>query len=104
LVLAGELLGKEVISSQGQFIGKISDLEFDEKDWRVIAFSVELNKEVAEEQNLRRRFRKSRVSINVDHVQGVGDRVVLKGSKEDILKLIAATPMSGFPSDENPSS
>jgi len=94
-------MGKEVITSQGQFIGKISDLQFDEKTWRVTAFYVELNKDVAEEQKLKRLFRKTQVPINVDHVQGVADRIVLKGSKKDILKLISATPMSGFPINGN---
>jgi sporulation protein YlmC with PRC-barrel domain len=95
MVLASEVVGKEVIESKGFNIGKISDVQLDENDWKVLALEVLLNKDVAEEHHLRHRFRRTKVLISVDHIQGVGDKIILKGSKDEILKLIASSPMTG---------
>ena len=89
-MLTNEIVGKEVIGSDGFKLGKITDTEFDGKTWRVNSLEVHLEKEVAEEHELRRRFRKTKVLIHVDHVQAVGEKVILKGSKEELLKLIAS--------------
>jgi sporulation protein YlmC with PRC-barrel domain len=92
-MLTAEIFGKEVIGSAGFDLGRVTDLQFDEKGWKVLALEVHLHKDVAEEHHLRHRFRKTHVLIDVDHVQGVGDRVILKGSKEDLLTLIASSPV-----------
>lgn len=93
MVSVAELIGKEVLGSDGYNIGKISDIQMDEKNWRITSLEVHLNKDVAEEHNLRHWFRKTQVLVSVDHVRGVGDRIVLNGSKDDILKLIASSPI-----------
>jgi sporulation protein YlmC with PRC-barrel domain len=93
-MLTNEIIGREVIGSSGFKLGKITDTEFDEKTWKVNSLQVHLERDVAEEHELRHRFRKTKVLIHVDHVQALGDRVILKGSREDLLKLIAsATPV-----------
>ena len=91
-MLTAEVAGKEVIDSQGHELGKITDTQFDEKEWRVLGFEVQLDKEVAEEYHLRHRLRKTRVLVSIDHIQAVGDKVILKGSKADLLELIASSP------------
>ena len=90
-MITAEIAGKEVIGSEGDMLGKVIDTQFDEKTWRVLALEVHLEKEVAEEHQLRHRLRKTLVLVNVEHIQAVGDKVVLKGSKEDLLKLIASS-------------
>jgi sporulation protein YlmC with PRC-barrel domain len=99
-MLTNEIEGKEVIGLDGFKLGKISDTEFDVNTWKLNSVEVHLEKDVAEEHHLRHRFRKTRVLINVDHVQSVGDRVILKGSKEDLLKLIASAT-STVPEEQN---
>jgi sporulation protein YlmC with PRC-barrel domain len=94
-MLADEIIGKQVVGLSGYDLGKVSNVEVDEKTWKVIALEIHLDKDVAEEHRLRHRFRKTKVLINVDHVQGIGDRVVLTGSREDLLKLVASSPESG---------
>ena len=89
-MLTSEIAGKEVIGSDGFKLGKIRDTDFDENTWKVGSIEIELEKDVAEEHHLKHRFRKTRVLIHTERVQGVGDRVLLKGSKEDLLKLIAS--------------
>jgi sporulation protein YlmC with PRC-barrel domain len=90
-MLTKKIVGTEVIASNGFKLGEVEDIEFSEKDWIVSSLEVRLEKEVAEAHNLRHRFKKTRVLIHVDHIQAVGDRIILKESKEDLLKLIAST-------------
>lgn len=89
-MLTNEIIGMEVIGSSGFKLGRITDTESDEKTWKVNSIQVHLEKDVAEEHELRHRFRRTLVLINIDHVQAVGDKVILKGSREDLLKLIAS--------------
>lgn len=91
-MLTDEIIGKEVVGLSGYDLGKISNVQVDEKAWKVVALEIHLDKDVAEEHRLRHRFRKTKVLISVEHIQGIGDRVVLAGSKEDLLKLIASSP------------
>ena len=90
-MLAKEILGKEVIGANGFKLGEIDDIQFDEKTWKIGSIEVHLQKDIAEEHHLRHRFRKTQVLISVDHIQGVGDRVILKEAKDELLKLIAST-------------
>ncbi len=98
-MLTNEIVGKEVIGSDGFKLGKIKDTKFDETTWKVDSLEVHLEKDIAEEHHLRHRFRKTRVLISVDHVQSVGDRVILSGAKEDLLKLVASAA-STVPEDQ----
>ena len=99
-MLTNKIVGLEVLGSNGFKLGKIRDTEFDVNTWKLNSLEVQLDKDVAEEHHLRHRFRKTRVLINVDHVQSVGDSVILKGSKEDLLKLIASAT-STVPEEQN---
>lgn len=85
-------MGKEVIGAQGFRLGKVEDTAFDEKSWRVTSLKVKLEKDVAEKYSLRQRFRKSHVMVSVEYVSAVGDRVLLKSSNEEIMKLVSGTP------------
>ena len=88
-------MGKEVISAQGFKLGKVDDIAFDEKSWSIKAFKIKLEKDIAERHNMKQLFRKSHVLVSVGHVQAVGDRVLLKSSTEEIMRLIT------FPSSVN---
>ena len=92
-MLSSEIIGKEVIGSQGERLGTVRDIQFDEKGWNVLAIGVQLDKEVADEHNLGHRFRKTEVLISVKHIQAVGDKVILTGSSKELLQLI--TPLPG---------
>ncbi|MDH2899997.1 MAG: PRC-barrel domain-containing protein [archaeon] len=94
-MLSSEIQGKEVIGSMGHKLGVVRGVSFDEKEWKVLALEVQLEKNIAEEHRLRHRFKKTRVLLNIEHVQAVGDKVLLTGSHEDLLKLIASSPSVG---------
>ncbi|MHB8566845.1 MAG: PRC-barrel domain-containing protein [Nitrososphaerales archaeon] len=84
---SNEVSDKEVISSQGTKIGVVKDVVFDEKEWKILAFDVDLEKSVSEEFNVKHHFSKTRVPIRVSDVQAVGDKIVLRTSG-DIFKLV----------------
>ena len=92
-MLGSEIIGKEVIGSQGDKLGTVHDIQFDEKGWNVSAIGVRLEKNVADEYNLAHRFRRTEVLIDVKHIQAVGDRVILTGSKKELLQIV--TPLPG---------
>ena len=87
-MLSSEIIGREVISSQGEKLGRVRDVQFDERGWSVLALGVELEKDVADRYDLKRRFRKTEVVIEVKQIQAVGDKVILTGSSKELLQLI----------------
>ena len=87
-MLSSEIVGKEVIGSQGERLGTVRDVQFDEKGWSVLALGVQLEKDIADRYNLGHRFRKTEVMIEVKHVQAVGDKVILTGSSKELLQLM----------------
>src|ERR1700724_2044677 len=91
-MFTNEILGKEVIGSNGFHLGTITDTDFDAITWKVNSIEVHLEKDIAEEYNVRQRLRKTKVLIHVDHVQAVGEKVILKGAREDLLKLMGSAP------------
>ena len=90
-MLSSEIIGREVIGSQGDKLGTVHDVQFDEKGWNVLALGVQLEKDIADKYNLGHRFRKTEVMIEVKHIQAVGDKVILTGSSKELLQLISST-------------
>jgi len=90
-LLSSEIIGREVIGSQGDKLGTVHDVQFDEKGWNVLALGVQLEKDIADRYNLGHRFRKTEVMIEVKHIQAVGDKVILTGSSKELLQLISST-------------
>lgn len=86
---AGELLGKEVIGSQGSKLGKVKDVILDTSSWEVKALEVDLAPSVADELGLRRFLRKTQVQIDVGDVTAVADTVLLKLSKPQLQALVS---------------
>ena len=91
-MFTNEILGKEVIASNGFKLGTTTEAEFDQNTWKINSLEIHLEKDIAEEYNLRQRLRKTKVLIHVDHVQAVGEKVILKGAREDLLKLMGSAP------------
>ena len=87
---AEDLIGLEVVGSTAWKIGKVKDLVIDTKTWQVTAVVVELEKNVAEEFKLKRRLSKTHIPLSISYVQAVGDRVILKSSKEEVFQQVAA--------------
>ena len=89
-----DFLGKEVVELNGLLIGTIKNVAFDEKAWQVGSFDVQLDENVAKEFEMKKVFRNYLFPLNVIHVQGIGDKVTLKTSKEELMTLLAASEAS----------
>jgi len=88
------LLGKEVVELNGSLIGTIKNVMFDEKAWQVGSLDVQLDENMAKEFEMKKVFRNYRIPLSVTYVQGIGDKVTLKTSKEELMALLAASEAS----------
>ncbi|MFI5421473.1 MAG: PRC-barrel domain-containing protein, partial [Nitrososphaerales archaeon] len=73
----------------GGVIGVVKNVMFDEGAWRVGSFDVQLNEEVAKEFEMKKVFRNYRFPLDVNLVQGIGDKITLRTSKEELMTLLA---------------
>ncbi len=89
-----DLLGKEIVELNGSLIGTIKNVMFDEKAWEVGSLDVQLDENVAREFEMKKVFRNYRIPLDVNIVQGIGDKVTLKVSKEELMGLLAASEVS----------
>jgi sporulation protein YlmC with PRC-barrel domain len=87
---ARQIFDLEVVGSSAWKIGKVKDLVVDTNVWQVTAIDVELEKSVAKEFNVKHRFSKTHIPLGVSQIQAVGDRILLKSSKEEIFQQVAA--------------
>jgi sporulation protein YlmC with PRC-barrel domain len=99
---AKDLLQVEVVGAAGAHIGRVSDVVVDPKTWQVSALEVELEKSIAEEFHLQHRFGRTRIPLSVTHVQAVGDKIVLKTTKDQVFHQIAST-VEAAPETQAPS-
>ncbi len=83
-----DLVDREVIGLNGWVIGTVKDVTFDEKTWQIRSLYVQLDDEVAKEFEMKKMFRSTHIPLDVGHVQGIGDKVSLKTSKEDLMALV----------------
>jgi sporulation protein YlmC with PRC-barrel domain len=89
---ASSLKDKEVLGEKGRLIGKVKDGTVDDKTWQITSLEVELKGDVAKEFNLKKTFSSSSIPIDVQFVRGVGDKVMLKVSTEEVGRAINALP------------
>lgn len=81
-----ELIELEVVDSSGWEIGKVKDVIVDRNTWSVTALEIELEKSIAKEFQMKHRLSSTKVRVSVAHIQAVGDKVVLRASKEEVLQ------------------
>jgi len=82
-----DLMDKEVIGLNGWVIGTVKNVMFDDKTWHIGSLDVQLDGDVAKEFEMKKVFRSTHILLDVTHVQGIGDKVSLKTSKEDLMAL-----------------
>jgi sporulation protein YlmC with PRC-barrel domain len=82
-----DVLEKEVIAQDGTKVGRIKDLIFDHASWNVNALVVEIEKNIAQEFNVKKALSRTRIRVSVSHIQGMSDRIVLRVPKEELFRL-----------------
>ena len=85
------LFDREVVGNNGSVIGRVRNLDLNERTWQIDALVVELDDTVAKEFNMKKALRKTIVKILVTYVQAVGDKVILKEDKQKLMELVASS-------------
>ena len=82
-----ELRDRTVIGADGNAIGQVAAIIVDPTSWSVTAVRIKVRSEVAEQVGLAHSlFRASTFDVPIDHVQSVGDAVVLTVSARDLRR------------------
>ena len=89
-----DLMDKEVIGLNGWLIGTVRNVAFDENTWQIRSLDVQLDGDVAKEFEMKKVFRSTHIPLDVTHVQGIGDKVSLKTSKEELMALVGTLEVS----------
>jgi sporulation protein YlmC with PRC-barrel domain len=98
IMYTSDLMNKEVVGAEGWKIGAVREILIDRDKWAITALSVTLESNVAKEFSLKKMWGRSSITIPIGHVQGVGDRIVLKISKTQVLETTKAeTPADRLP-------
>jgi sporulation protein YlmC with PRC-barrel domain len=85
-----ELLDKDVIGLNGIKIGKSKDVFIDPLTWQVTYLYVELKGNIAEELGMPSTILfKNNLPLSISHIQGVGDLITLKSTKEEIIAILS---------------
>ena len=85
------LLGREVLESNGSLVGIVKNITFDEKNWQVQSFNVQLNEDTAKEFEVNKLIGSYAMAIDVTKVQAVGEKISLKLSKQDLKAVIVSS-------------
>jgi len=89
-VYSREFLDKDVVGSDGWKIGKSKEIICDANSWRITSLEVELNEKIQDEIGESVPLRRHRVPIDVSYVQGIGDVITLRSTKEELIKVLSA--------------
>jgi sporulation protein YlmC with PRC-barrel domain len=84
-----DLLGKEVVDTNGSAIGILKNVIFDEKMWQVLSFEVQLDVEVAKEFQLKKLFQNPIILLESTYVQQVDEKITLKTGKDELMTALA---------------
>jgi len=84
-----EIEGKEVIGKQAHLIGKVSEIEFDTKTWKVTHVCVDVNKNIVEDLGLKKpTIGTVKATIPVEIIDAISDRILLGNESLDELKKV----------------
>lgn len=93
-----ELLGKDVMTSDGRNVGQVEDLAIDITGWRVRDLRVAIDKRIGEELGLQVR-RGGKFHIRTASIKSVGDLIMLNQTMKMLAEQVAAAGKAG---DEEP--
>lgn len=84
-----ELSGKDVISQDGRVVGAVADIVLDHAAWSIPTLVVKLARDLLEQFHMKRpMFGTQTIQIPTSYVSGLGDKVVLHKTLEDLTALV----------------
>lgn len=94
----GELVGRSVISADGQALGTVSALLVETGTWTVGALRVKLRREMGERLGASRSlFHGGTIELSVQAVKTVGDAVLLASDVEGLRRYLSGEGASASP-------
>lgn len=84
MVNADELVGKRVVSLKGDEIGKITDIQFDRKNWQITHLQMKLTNKAAVSLGLKKTIGSYTVCMPVELVSSIGDVITISKTLLDI--------------------
>jgi sporulation protein YlmC with PRC-barrel domain len=91
---AFELVGKEVITSDGRNIGEVVDLAIEPAGWKVRDLRVAIDKRIAEELGLQTRG-KGVFQVRTASIKTVGDMIMLNQTMKVLADFAASAKKTG---------
>jgi sporulation protein YlmC with PRC-barrel domain len=86
-----DLSGKDVISQDGRVVGAVSDLLLDIDGWHIPTLVVKLARDHLEQFHMKRPiFGTQTIQIPTSYVSGLGDKVILHKTLDDLSALARA--------------
>ena len=83
-----ELDGKGVISQDGRELGSVSDVVLEATSWHIDCLVVKLDRDLLEAFHMKRpMFGTQTIQIPTSHVSGVGDKVILHKTLQELTAL-----------------
>ena len=83
-----DLKGKDVLTQDGLEAGSIEDVVVDHETWTVQALVVKLERELLERFAMKKpMFGSQTIRLQTGHVSGVGDKVILHKSLEELTTI-----------------
>lgn len=88
-MISDDIIGKEVVGKNGYRIGKTKEVIFGMNDWRITHIDVELKDNIEAELGMSGSILShSRVPLEVSNIEGIGDVITLKTTKEELVRDI----------------
>jgi sporulation protein YlmC with PRC-barrel domain len=94
-VNAFEILGKDVITSDGRNVGTVADVAIDSKQWAVRDFRVSIDKRIAEEMGLDRKATGGIFILKTGSIKSIGDLIMLNQSMRSLAELASTARKAG---------
>lgn len=90
-----DIMGKDVITSDGRNVGTVTDIAIDTNQWTVRDLRVAIDKRMGEELGLDRKNSGGVFLVKTASVKSVGDLLMLNQSMRALADLAAAARKTG---------
>lgn len=84
MVNADELVGKRVVSLKGDAIGRVTDVQFDIKNWQITHLQMKLTNKAAVSLGFKKTIGSYTVCMPVELIASIGDVITISKTLLDI--------------------
>jgi sporulation protein YlmC with PRC-barrel domain len=90
---SNQIKGREVVSSSGSNLGKVTGVNFDPETWQISSVEVSLEPKVAEQIGIKHRFERigighTEIPLKASFLGHVGEKLLVKASQEELAKYV----------------